>query len=157
MLNTLLGKKGLAKISSRPGKTQTLNFFELSNGCYFVDLPGYGFAEVPLKVKREWGRVMTAYLSDRESLQLVAVLLDARRNPSDLDMGMLDLLDQAEVPTLLVATKVDKLKRGERKQNIERIRETLDLDDDVEIVPFSSKTGEGARELWGVIGEVLEA
>ncbi len=157
LLNSLLGKKGLAKISSRPGKTQTLNFFDLNNNCYFVDLPGYGFARVPLKVKQEWGRVMSAYLSNREPLRMVAVLLDARHKPSDLDQEMLALLEEAEVPTLLVATKVDKLKRGERKKNLEQIRTTLELDEDAEIIPFSAKTGEGSRELWEVIGEVLKA
>lgn len=155
LLNALLGRKGLAKTSSRPGKTQLLNFFEVGTDFYFVDLPGYGFAEVPLSVKQEWSRVMTAYLADREPLQMVALLVDARHKPSELDLDMLAQLDEAEVPTLLVATKVDKLKRNERKKHLARIREVLELDEEALIVPFSSESGEGRKELWAVIDEIV--
>jgi GTP-binding protein len=155
LLNALLGQKGLAKTSNRPGKTQTLNFFEIDNRFYFVDLPGYGFAKVPLPVKREWGKIMAAYLSGRETLRAVALLVDSRHKPSERDLEMLELLDAAEVPTLIVATKVDKLKKGDRKKNLERIRTFLELDEEALIVPFSVETGEGRRQLWEVIDEVV--
>ena len=155
LLNALLGKKGIAKTSSTPGKTQTVNFFDVNNRLYFVDLPGYGYAKVPLKVKAHWGRVVTSYLRDREALRLVVLLVDARHAPTERDLEMLALLDRAQVPTLVVATKVDKLKRSERKSRLEGVREVLGLDEDALIVPFSAQTGEGKRALWSVIDDLL--
>lgn len=155
LLNALLGKKGLAKTSSTPGKTQTINFFDINERLYFVDLPGYGYAKVPIKVKEKWGRVLTAYLESRDQLELVVVLVDSRHDPTARDREMLELLDRAEVPTLIVATKIDKVKRGQRKQKFAAIRQTLQLDEDVEILPFSAVTGEGQKELWQIIDEIL--
>lgn len=156
LLNCLIGKKGLAKTSARPGKTQALNFFLLDEKNYLVDLPGYGFAKVPLKLKEEWGRVMLTYLRQREQLSMVMQLVDARHTPTDQDIDMLSILDGAQVPTLVVATKIDKLKRGERKKNLNRIRETLELDEEAVILPFSAETGEGRKELWGYISDFLD-
>lgn len=155
LMNTLLNKKGLAKTSARPGKTQTINFFDVNGAFYFVDLPGYGFAKVPLAIKEHWGRVMMSYLGNRETLRMVALLVDARHAPTDKDEDMLTLLEEAEVPTVIIATKMDKLKQGERKKTIRRIRETLRLDEEAVILPFSSVKGEGKRELWQVIEELL--
>lgn len=156
LLNSLLAKKGLAKTSSRPGKTQALNFFLVDEKNFFVDLPGYGFAKVPLHLKEEWGRVMYGYLQEREPLAMVVHLVDARHKPTDQDIDMLSILDEAEVPTLIVATKIDKLKRGERKKNLDRIRTTLELDEEAVIIPFSSETGEGRKELWGYVEDFLD-
>ncbi len=156
LMNSLLGKKSLAKTSSRPGKTQTINYFDINGKFYFVDLPGYGFAKVPLKIKQEWGRVMTAYLKNRETLSLVVLLVDARHQPTEKDAEMMDILDEAKVPTLIVATKVDKLKRSERKRNLERIRNAFELDEDALIIPFSSINGEGHKDLWNVIEDILD-
>ncbi len=155
LLNALLGKKALAKTSATPGKTQTINFFDVNGVLYFVDLPGYGYAKVPLEVKENWGRVLTAYLEQREQLQLVVMLVDSRHKPTERDLAMLELLDRAEVPTLIVATKIDKLKRGQRRQSLATIRDTLELDPDAEILPFSTATGEGQKELWRIIDEIL--
>lgn len=155
LLNCLIGKKGLAKTSARPGKTQALNFFLLDEKSHLVDLPGYGFAKVPLKLKEEWGRVMFAYLQEREQLAMVVHLVDARHAPTNQDIDMLSILDEAQVPTLIVATKFDKLKNSERKKNIKRIRDTLELDDEAVILPFSSETGEGRKELWSYISDFL--
>ena len=155
LMNALLGKKRLAKTSSTPGKTQTINFFEVNGQFYFVDLPGYGFAKVPRKVKAKWGRVVNEYLEEREPLRLVVLLIDSRHKPSVHDHEVLEFLDRVEVPTVLVATKIDKLKRSERKRNLERIREALALSEDALILPFSVVTGEGKKELWSVIEELL--
>ena len=155
LLNCLLGRKGLAKTSGTPGKTQTINFFDVNNALYFVDLPGYGYAKVPLPVKKKWGAVVTAYLQDREPLRLVVVLLDARHPPNDNDAYMLEQLDAAEVPTLIVATKSDKLKRSQRNACWKAIRESLDLDADALIIPFSAVTQEGMGDVWNVIDELL--
>lgn len=155
LLNALLRKRGLAKTSGTPGKTQTVNFFDVNSQFYFVDLPGYGYAKVPLKVKEEWGRVMTAYLRERDPLRMAVALLDSRHEPSPQDDEMLALLEDAEAPTLVVATKVDKLKRSERSRNLDRIRRALDFDEEALILPFSAETGEGRDELWSIIGEML--
>lgn len=154
LLNALLNRKGLAKISATPGKTQTVNFFAINEKLYFVDLPGYGFAKVPVSVKEEWGRVMTQYLMARETLRLVVALIDARHPPTELDLEMLALLEDAQVPTLIVATKIDKLKRSERKKKLTEIRNALGLDEDAVVQPFSSVTREGVKPLWGIIDEV---
>lgn len=155
LMNALLGRKGLAKTSGTPGKTQTINFFDVNGKFYFVDLPGYGYAKVPKPLKEAWNRVMTQYLRQREPLRMAAVLLDARHVPTDNDLHMLELLEQAEVPTLLVATKIDKLKQGERKTNLRRIHEAVGLDEEGLVVPFSAITGEGVRALWATIEGML--
>ena len=153
LLNALLGRKGLAKTSGTPGKTRTINFFNVNGAFYVVDLPGYGYAKVPKTMKQDWQRWMTSYLADREPLCLAVALVDARHPPSAQDQEMLDLLEEAEVPTLIVATKIDKLKRSERQPNLARIRKTFGLDADALVLPFSGVTKEGAKELWQVIAE----
>jgi GTP-binding protein len=157
LLNTILARKGLAKTSGTPGKTQTLNFFDINGSCFFVDLPGYGFAKVPLALKEQWNHYMLEYLRDRENLKLVVMLVDARHKPSPLDLNMLEILDESEKPTVVVATKVDKLKQSERVKNLAMIRESLQLDDEAVILPFSSETREGLGALWEIIGEQLQA
>ncbi len=154
LLNMLLNRKGLAKTSKTPGKTQTINFFDVNGHIYFVDLPGYGYAKVSKAAKQRWERVMTDYLRKREPLRLVVQLLDARHEPSDRDHEMLELLDRAEAPTLIVATKVDKLKRAKRDTSLAAIRKSLELDEDALIVPCSALTGEGKRELWRVMDDL---
>lgn len=156
LLNAILHRKKLAKTSGTPGKTQTINFFDVNSRIYLVDLPGYGYAKVPKTVKQAWRRVMTAYLGNREPLRLVVQLVDARHTPTALDLDMLDLLDQAEVPVLIVATKIDKLKQSQRKHNLDKIRQTLELSGDALIVPFSAVTGEGVRPVWRVIDDMIE-
>jgi len=155
LLNTLLNRRGLAKTSGTPGKTQTINFFDVNRRFYFVDLPGYGYAKVPKAMKEKWRRVMTGYLRRREPLRLVVHLLDVRHAPTDKDLEMLELLDQAMKPTLIVATKVDKLKRSQRAPHLRRVSEGLGLDEDSLVVPFSAVTGEGVRPVWEVIEQYL--
>jgi GTP-binding protein len=157
LLNTLLGKKGLAKTSGTPGKTQTVNFFDINGKLYFVDLPGYGYAKVPKAMKQRWNRVMYEYLEKRETLRLVAALVDARHVPSEKDLHMLSLLEEAQVPTLIVATKIDKLKASERKSHLDAIRRGLQLDHDALVLPFSGVSREGVKELWSIIDEACSA
>jgi len=153
LLNRLLGRKGLAKTSGTPGKTRTVNFFDVNGKVYFVDLPGYGYAKVSKRLKTEWQGAMTGYLQQREALRMVAALVDARHKPSEQDVQMQELLEELEVPTLIVATKIDKLKRSQRNKQLAVIRRTLALDEDAAILPFSSVTGEGVRELWRIIDD----
>jgi GTP-binding protein len=155
LLNRLLNRKGLAKTSATPGKTQTINFFDINKSIYFVDLPGYGYAKVPKDLKIQWNILMHQYLTGREPLKLVVQLLDARHAPQKNDIEMINLLDEAEVPTLIAATKIDKLSRSQRAQSLAQIREVLDLDEDALIVPFSSVTGEGVTPIWNIIDSML--
>lgn len=154
LLNTLLRRKELARTSSKPGKTQTINFFDVDGNCYFVDLPGYGYARVSRAVKDEWGKRMMDYLRGRNALRMVALLVDARHEPADSDRHMLEILMLSEKPTLIVATKFDKVKRSLRHKHLKSIREGLGLDSDALIIPFSSVTSDGVRELWEVIRDI---
>ena len=156
LMNILLNKKGLAKTSARPGKTQTVNFFDVNDSVRFVDLPGYGFAKVSKNLRNKWADAMTSYLMHREPLRLVCQLLDARHKPTHADMDLINLVADAEVPTLLVATKVDKLKKKEKAASLRRIRETLELDDEALLIPFSALTREGLHPLWNVIDDCLD-
>jgi len=151
LLNVLLNKNNLAKTSKRPGKTQMINFFDVNGNIYFVDLPGYGFAKVSKALREEWGRAITDYLATRNTLRIVAHLIDIRHKPSQNDHELLDLLEEAKVPTVLVATKIDKLGAAERLRYLDALAEELDFDDDVPIIPFSAISKEGLRELWNTI------
>ena len=154
LLNRMLNRKGLAKTSATPGKTQTINFFDINSRLYFVDLPGYGFAKVPAEIKRQWDILMHTYLTEREHLKLVIQLIDSRHAPSAKDIEMLSILDEAEVPTLIVATKIDKLTNSERARNLNQIRTVLELEEDALLIPFSAVTGEGVGPVWEIIGEL---
>ncbi len=157
LLNTLLRRKGLAKTSSTPGKTQTINFFEINKQFYFVDLPGYGYAKVPKATKDAWNRYMRDYLFNREPLKMAAVLLDARHTPTANDAEMIDMLAEAEVTTLLVATKIDKLSRNQCVKQLQIIKSNLGLEADEYVLPFSSVTGEGVQPMWEIISDILTA
>ncbi|MCC6698027.1 MAG: YihA family ribosome biogenesis GTP-binding protein [Candidatus Hydrogenedentes bacterium] len=155
MLNVLLNRKGLAKTSKTPGKTQTVNFFDVNGTVYFVDLPGYGYARVSKTLQEQWARILTSYLVGRAPLRLVVHLVDARHKPGANDQELLDVIERAEKPTIIVATKVDKLSAAERAHVADELRENLGLCDDALIIPFSSVTKVGLRELWNVIDEQL--
>ena len=155
LMNALLRRKNLAKTSGTPGKTQTINFFEVNRAFYFVDLPGYGYAKVPKAVKANWNAAMSAYLRGRKPLKLVVQLLDLRHDPSDKDIAMIALLAECKIPTLLVATKADKLGRGERAANLAKLRKRFDLGEDGLIIPTSAETGEGLPLVWDVIDDCL--
>lgn len=156
LLNALLGRKGLAKTSGTPGKTQTLNFFSVNRKYHFVDLPGYGFAKVPTKIKNEWGKALTEYLETRQELRLVVALVDGRHAPSTLDDEMLGLLEAAGRPVLIVATKVDKLKQSERAGVPQMVRKGLGLGPEAEVVAVSAEKGTGIKGLWEILDEALE-
>ncbi|GMW03899.1 MAG: putative GTP-binding protein EngB [Candidatus Hydrogenedentota bacterium] len=155
LLNVLLNKKGLAKTSKEPGKTQTVNFFNVNDKVFFVDLPGYGYAKVSPALKETWGVAITQYLQQRQTLRLVCHLMDIRHRPTRNDFELLDLLAQCQRPTLIVATKSDKLGASAKREALDTLRKQLELDEDAVIVPFSALNKEGLRELWNVIDESL--
>lgn len=155
LLNKLLNRKGLAKTSKTPGKTRTINFFAVNEQFYLVDLPGYGFAKVSKRLQEMWGTMITGYLQKREPLRMVVHLIDSRHPPTKNDHELLDLLSETQVPTLIVATKLDKLKQSQRKGSVETIRRELDVGEEALIIPCSAVTGHGMKELWAVLREML--
>ncbi len=147
LLNCLLGRKGLAKTSGTPGKTRLINFFLVDDSYYFVDLPGYGYAKVPEALKKNWAPMIEGYLSHRETLRVVIVLLDARHLPSLADQQMKDWLDDYHRPAIFVATKIDKISRNQKTRAVEMIRQELKLKEEDLLIPFSAKTNEGRHEI----------
>ena len=156
LINTLLRRtrKKIAHVSAKPGKTQALNFYEVNGDFYLVDLPGYGFAKVPLAIRDAWARLIEWYLGESGTVRGVVHLVDARHKPTEHDLTMVAYLADVGLPTLVVLTKVDKLKRSERKQSIQRAMATLGVDES-QLLPFSSKTGEGREKLLEALAELI--
>ncbi len=151
MLNKMMNRKALARTSSRPGKTQTLNYFLVNNSLYFVDFPGYGYAKVSKSIKEQWGKMIETYLTKRDELKFIVQLVDIRHAPSKDDVAMYDWCKQIGLKTVVVATKADKIARGRWQQHAKVIRDTLRLRDTDTLLLFSSETGQGKDELWAEI------
>ncbi len=156
LINVLVNRKGFAKTSSRPGKTQALNFFCVDNRLYLVDLPGYGYARVPLHVKKSWGKMVESYLQKRSNLRAVVVILDIRRDLSNGDMNLLNWLNHYETNSILVLTKADKLSRNQSISRAKLIEGQLKEMTTEKPIVFSAKTGEGRREIWEKINRFIE-
>jgi len=148
LINTLINRKRLARTSAAPGKTRLINFFKINNQLFFVDLPGYGFAKVPLSVKKSWGPMVEEYLKERQNLRLVIVILDIRRNPSEEDLSFVNWLDYYDVNFLFVLTKTDKLSKNQIKTRLQKISEYFSGAGYDEIVLFSARTGYGKDAIW---------
>lgn len=157
LINVLLRRtrRKIAHVSATPGKTQALNFYRVNDRFFLVDLPGFGYARVPGATKATWQGLIEGYLSRSPRLRGVVHLVDARHRPTRLDHHMLDYLEGLGAPTLVVATKMDKLKQSERAAHLLRVREELGLDAE-QLVPFSSDTGEGRDELLAALDALLE-
>lgn len=157
LINTLLRRtrKKIAHVSGTPGKTRTINFFRVNDDFYLVDLPGYGYAKVPDAVREEWRRLIEGYLAGPDGPVGVVHLLDMRRGATELDLEMLDYLAGLALPTLVVLTKADKLGRQARVEKVGEVRERLEIDEE-QLLPFSSKTGEGRDALLGALGGLVE-
>ena len=156
LINVLVNRKKLVRTSSTPGRTQLINFFDVNEAFTLVDLPGYGFAKVPLDVKRQWGPMMETYLSSRANLQCVVLILDIRRIPRDEDLQMLTWLRTFSVPPLLVVTKCDKVSKNERERQMGLIAKELGVSKS-ELIPFSALSREGLDEIWIRIEKLLAA
>ena len=154
LINFLLNRKKLVKTSATPGKTQLINFFKINDKFYFVDLPGYGYAKVPESVQRKWQNLVEAYLSERETLRNVVLIIDCRHNPTLLDRQLLEGLEYYQRPSLIVASKIDKLKRGQIQKHLEKIKHDLSI----ESVPIGhSPTQYGRRgEIWKKLAPWIE-
>ena len=144
LLNILTNSHGLARTSSSPGRTQTINFFLINERIYFVDLPGYGYAKVPKALKENWGAMIEGYLQDRDQLKLALMLVDSRMAPTDSDVTMKQWLDHHRIPNAVVLTKTDKVSRSQLSQALRTGAQTLNTK---EIIPFSAVTGSGKDEL----------
>lgn len=148
LINKFINRKNLARTSSKPGKTQTLNFYLINNNeFYFVDLPGYGFAQVSQSTKEQWGKFIEAYLLKRSNLRGVIQIVDMRHAPSKDDVNMYNWLLSNHLDVLLVATKCDKISKGQWAKHIKEIKKTLNCDPSQKIITFSSETGYGLEEL----------
>ena len=153
LINKILNRKSLARVSSKPGKTATINFYNL-DGARLVDLPGYGFAKVSASEKQRWAELIDGYFEQERDLRLVVLLIDSRHAPSKDDLTMLDFLIESEFPMVIVLTKIDKLKPTERKQRLAAFPDELDVDFE-HMLPFSAETGEGVEELRSIITECM--
>lgn len=156
LINALIDRKNLARTSSKPGKTQTLNYYKIENSFYFVDLPGYGFARVSKTEKAKWGQMIEEYLSKREALKMVMQLVDLRHPPTADDQMMNEWLQHFAVPTIVVATKADKISRGQWQKHLKIVKETLKLLPGTPLYLFSSETKMGKEEVWQEIESHLQ-
>jgi len=154
IINSLLHRKNLVKTSQTPGKTQLINFFIINESFYFVDLPGYGYARVPYAVTDAWAPMIEGYLKNAPHLSAVVVLLDSRREPDDRDVHLIDWLRQYDIPVIYALTKIDKLNRQETDRARRSISAALGIADD--LVLTSAKSGQGIKELWGVIAKKIK-
>lgn len=156
LINTLLRRtqKSIARVSATPGKTQALNFFRVNGRFYLVDLPGFGYARAPKGVRAAWKTLIESYLTDQTHLRGVVHLVDARHEPSEGDIQMIEFLAAVQLPTLVVLTKMDKISRSKRASSLSRAASALNLDGE-QILPFSSKTGEGRDGLLEAMEDLL--
>jgi GTP-binding protein len=148
LINSLLMVRGLARTSSTPGRTQSLNFFLINERFRFVDLPGFGYARVPQNIRASWGDMVTGYLANRRQLVLSIHIVDSRHEPTKQDLQLHEWLEHSNKPRLIVATKSDKLSNNELRKNLEHIRHVLT---DGSVMAYSAKTGRGRDELWRAI------
>ncbi|SJZ79496.1 GTP-binding protein [Pilibacter termitis] len=155
-INTLLGRKNLARTSSKPGKTQTLNFYNIDDTLHFVDVPGYGYAKVSKTERAKWGKMIETYLTTRENLRAVVSLVDLRHDPSQEDIQMYEFLKYYDIPVIVVATKADKIARGKLNKHEAAIKRKLDFDKTDKFITFSSVTKDGTQEAWQAILSAIE-
>lgn len=151
LINGLLNRKALARTSSSPGKTQTINFYNINRELYFVDLPGYGYAKVSQEIRNKWGRMIERYLNKSKQLRMVFLLIDIRHAPGENDRVMYNWIVENGYQPVIVATKLDKIKRSQKDKNIKIIRETLQVSGNTRIIPFSAVSRQGTEEIWDVI------
>jgi len=155
LLNALINRKSLARTSSQPGKTQTINFYNVEDQLYFVDLPGYGYAKVSKEVKQKWGRMIENYLIKSPQLRQIFLLVDIRHEPSADDKSMYAWLVSMNFKPIVIATKLDKINRSEIKKQEKLIRESLKMKKDGRVIVFSAETKQGKDEIWAVMDEIM--
>jgi GTP-binding protein len=156
LVNALMNRKSLARTSAQPGKTQTINFYNINQEIYLVDLPGYGYAKASEKEKEAWGKMIENYLNTSEQLRAVFLLVDIRHKPSANDKQMFEWMSYVGYDPIVIATKADKIKRSQLDKQIKLLREGLEADKDTIIVPFSAETKQGREIIWDFMDQVIE-
>ncbi|MCC8067962.1 MAG: ribosome biogenesis GTP-binding protein YihA/YsxC [Clostridiales bacterium] len=154
LINTLMNRKSLARTSSQPGKTQTINYYNVNRELYLVDLPGYGYAKVPQSEKEKWGRMIERYLHTSSQLRAVFLLIDIRHEPGANDKTMYEWICANGYEPVILATKLDKIKRSQLQKQLKLIREGLGVRSGTQMIPFSSQTKQGREEVWKLIEEL---
>lgn len=156
LINALMNRKSLARTSAQPGKTQTINYYNVNDELYFVDLPGYGYARANESVKAQWGRMIENYLHKSKQLKLVFLLIDIRHAPSENDHIMYDWILRNGYRPVIIATKLDKINRSQIQKQLKLIRTALEAEEDTVIVPFSAQTKQGREEIYEILDGILE-
>ena len=151
LINALMNRKSLARTSAQPGKTQTINFYNINDAMYLVDLPGYGYAKASEEVKAKWGKMIENYLHTSKQLKAVFLLIDIRHDPSANDRMMYEWMVYQGFAPIIIATKLDKIKRSQIQKNVKAIREGLNVQPGTTIIPFSAETKQGRDEIWELI------
>ena len=154
LINALMNRKAYARISAKPGKTQTINFYNINEAVYLVDLPGYGYAKVSEQEKIQWGQLIERYLHGSKQLKAVFLLIDIRHDPSANDKMMYDWIVAQGYNPIIIATKLDKIKRSQIQKQVKAIKEGLKLQPGTVVIPFSAETKQGREEIWTLIDEL---
>ncbi|MEC5299904.1 MULTISPECIES: ribosome biogenesis GTP-binding protein YihA/YsxC [Staphylococcus] len=154
-INSMIGRKNMARTSQQPGKTQTLNFYNIDNQLVFVDVPGYGYAKVSKKQREAFGKMIEKYISGREELKLVIQLIDLRHSPTEDDILMYNYLKYYEIPTFVVATKEDKIAKGKVQKHLANVQQKLKMEPEDEIISYSSIKNNNQQQIWDIIAKYL--
>lgn len=155
LINALMNRKALARTSSQPGKTQTINFYNINDAMYLVDLPGYGYANANVEIKAKWGKMIEKYLHTSSKLKAVFLLIDIRHQPSDNDCLMYEWMVEQGFAPIIIATKMDKISRGAVPKHLKIIADTLHVEADTIMIPFSAETKQGREEIWELIDSLV--
>lgn len=156
LINALMNRKSLARTSGQPGKTQTINFYNTNDELYLVDLPGYGYAKVSVEVKAKWGKMIERYLKNSKMLHCVFLLIDIRHEPSENDKIMYNWIVSNGYRPVIIATKLDKLKRSQVAKHVKQVREGLGMEKEDILIPFSAETKQGREEIWALMEQMLQ-
>lgn len=156
LINALMNRKSLARTSSQPGKTQTINYYNINDTIYFVDLPGYGYANANERVKAQWGKMIERYLHQSKQLKAVFLLIDIRHEPSKNDIVMYDWICHNGFKPIIIATKLDKINRSQIQKQVKLIKTTLGAASDTIILPFSASSKQGRDEIYEVIDQIID-
>lgn len=155
LINSLINRKSLARTSGQPGKTQTINFYNIEDKLYFTDLPGYGYAKVSIAIKEKWSKMIERYLINSKQLKAVFLLVDIRHEPTANDKAMYEWIVYHNFKPVIIATKLDKINRSQKDKNVKIIKDSLNLKKDISVIPFSASTKQGKEEIWEYIDSFL--
>ena len=156
LINALMNRKSFARTSAQPGKTQTINFYNINEALYFVDLPGYGYAKVSQELKAKWGKMIEGYLKKSKQLRCIFLLVDIRHEPSENDKNMYDWIVYHGFEPVIIATKLDKINRSQIAKQVKLLRTGLGLPKETKLIPFSAETKQGRDEIWEIMEQLLE-